>query len=242
MTTTNHTLFEEYLRGTLLGEEKKKLELLFSTNGEEKEKFDIYRIMRRTLKPSVTNPAKEQELREHLDTLRKKYTSSFLIEEDQESKVKKSLFGRRIMGVAASVTFFLCALIGTVGYSHLNFRPQALAQASFEAPKYVSGDKSADLEFTTEELKYIAALEAYKNSNYSVSESEALLLINSETRSIREDAQWLIIMNKLSVENVIESKVLLHAIASDPQHNYSANAQALLDKLNSTFFKIGNLF
>jgi len=242
MTITNHTLFEEYLRGTLLGEEKQKLELILREDSKQKEEFDVYKLMRRTLSPSVTNPTKEKQLQEQLERFRKKYARAFTEEEESDIHMKRPFFGRRIMSIAASAAFLLFALTGVFKYAQSNYSPAVLAANNFNAPKYVSGDKSAVENFTAEETKYVEALEAYRAKNYTSATTLSEPLMNSNTRSIREDAQWLIVMTELSQDDIPTSKALLTKIADNPQHNYSANAQKLLSKLDSPWFKLGNLF
>ncbi len=247
MATTNHILFEEYLRGTLIGDEKKQLEELLSKNVNEKQEFDLYKTLRKTLSLHIASPSKENELKEHLEKLNKTYASVFQGKEEQlDTQVvtkERPVFLRRIMGMVASLAFLFAALTGIFFYANINYDTQTLAENSFVAPKYVSGDKSADINaFTAEENTYIAALEAYESKEYTTSINLATPLNTSEVRSVREDAQWLLVMNNLALGKESTAMDLLNPIADNPQHNYHVQAKKLRTKLESLLFRIGQLF
>jgi len=147
------------------------------------------------------------------------------------------------MRIAASVVLVLFSFAGITSYSSLNYSPKSLAEKNFVTPKYLSGDKSAGSNaLSKEEIVYKDAVNAYQAHSYNSSIQLLSTLKLSESKYIREDAEWLTAINTLSLGNEQESRILLQAIGEIPGHTYSENAKQLLKNMDSFFYKIAKVF
>ncbi len=241
MTSTNHTLFEDYLRGYISDEEKKRLELVLDSSETEREEFDLYKTMRRTLSPNIGNPYKERELKEHLEELGKKYTHEFSNEVMEMPVVRKAGYVRRILSVAASFT--LVGLIGIAAMIPKN-TSKALAQAYVYSSDSTAPSRSVngDNLITSSEEYYLSGMQAFKEHKYETAIISTRKAKVGASPELIQEIEWLMALSELGLGNDAKAKELLTEISTDTKSDFSGEAKELLEDLNGIMHRISSFF
>lgn len=253
---------EAYLSGTLTGTERQAFEAKLTQSPELAEEVDVVRLAQEAVELSIEDNLRAQFQEWQSAEMKKNQTA--------EAKVVKMAPRntiRRILAIAASVLLLLTA--GSFWYANNQFSTEKLAMGYYDdipMDLYVRGNSNpmadavaamtnenyeeADAYFQQLTIaddqyfnaRYYLAHSLHRQGNYVESNNILNALNETENLNIREDGQWLKVLNFLELgqtENT-EFQILLSEMIEDDGHTHHSDAKSLNNKLNSFWYKLAN--
>jgi thioredoxin-like negative regulator of GroEL len=109
-----------------------------------------------------------------------------------------------------------------------------------EAETYFRSIAAGDEQYF--DAQYYLAHSQYRQGNYTASISTLNALEDATNPNLREDGEWLKILNYLGLNEVEspEFQALLSDILEDEDHSHHQDAVSLNNKLDSFWYKIAN--
>lgn len=253
---------EAYLSGALTGAERQAFEAGLAENPALADEVDAVRLAQEAVELSISNNLRSQfQEWQGVETTAKS---------SQEAKVVKMAPRhqlRRLLSIAASVLLILVA--GSFWYANNQFSADKMAISYYEnisLDQYTRGASSslaeavaamengnlaeADAYFQSVpegddqyyNARYYLAHSLHRQGKYAESISELNILNQATNRNLREDGEWLKVLNLLEMDPSQSTalQTLLSGMIEDDGHTHHNDAVQLNDQLNSFWYKLAN--